>query len=94
MPLSHAEHQCRYRDRHENKPEAKERLAIAKRAMREKNKRTDTAAKKAYERSLQKVQSQKARNKKKLKTVNIRKWKDGLPENTLKQLTGREELVQ
>ena len=55
----------------------------------EQNMRTDTMAKKAYERSFQKVWSQWAHDKKKLKKVNVWRWKDGLPAITLKQLTGR-----
>ena len=58
MPLSHAKRQRQYQDRHESKPEAKEHLAVTNRATCEKNKRTDTAAKKAYQRRLQKVRSQ------------------------------------
>ena len=89
MPLSHAERQRLYRDRHESKPEAKERLAVAKRATREENKRTNTAATSAYECSLQKLRSHRARDKKKLKKVNMLRRKDGLSAITLKQLAGR-----
>ena len=89
MPLSHAERQRLYRDRHESKPEAKERLAVAKKATREENKRTNTAAKNAYECSLQKLRSHRARDKKKLKKVNMLRRKDGLSAITLKQLAGR-----
>ncbi|KAI0215335.1 hypothetical protein LSAT2_032632, partial [Lamellibrachia satsuma] len=81
VPLSHAKCQCRYQDRHESKPEAKERLG-------KRNKWTDTVAKKAYAQP-QKVWSQQAHNKKKLKKVNVRRQKDGLSVITLKQLTGR-----
>ena len=66
MPLTHAERQKRYREAHESDPAAKNRLAAQKRVLRVANKTSDSAAKKEYERGLQKVRSQRARDKKKL----------------------------
>lgn len=89
MRLSHAEWQKRYRDRHENNPEAKKCLAVRKKALSMENAKTDSNAKKAYQRSLQKIRSQWARDKKKLGKINERRRKDGQPLITLDDITGQ-----
>ena len=79
MPLTHAERQKRYRDAHESDPVAKNRLAAHKRATRAANKSTDSADKKEYEHGLQKVRSQRARDKKKLAKINGKRRKNRQP---------------
>ena len=66
MPLTNVERQKRYRDKHLSDPAAKNRLAAQKRVIRAANKKSDSAAKKEYERGLSKVRSQRLRDKKKL----------------------------
>ncbi len=79
MPLTHAEGQKRYQEAHESDPAAKNRLAAQKRVLRVGNKTSDSAAKKEYERGLQKVRSQRARDKKKLAKINGKRRKNGQP---------------
>ena len=70
MPLTNAERQKRYRDAHQSDPAAKNRLAARKRVIRAANKKSDSAAKKEYERGLSKVRSQRLRDKRKLSKIN------------------------
>ena len=76
MPLTNAERQKRYRDAHQSDPAAKNRLAARKRLIRAANKKSDSAAKKEYERGLSKVRSQRLRDKRKLSKINGKRRKN------------------
>ena len=79
MPLTHAERQKRNQDSHESDPAAKNRQAAQKRVIRAANMKSDSTAKKEYERGLSKVRSQRLRDKKKLAKINGKRRKNGQP---------------
>ena len=77
MPLTHAERQQRYRKKHECSDEARHRLAARKRVIRSSNKKYASEEKKERERELQRVRSQRARDKKCLAKLNLKQRKNG-----------------
>ena len=79
MPLTHAERQKRNQDSHESDPAANNRMAAQKRVIRAANMKSDSTAKKEYERGLSKVRSQRLRDKKKLAKINGKRRKNGQP---------------
>ena len=77
MRLTHAERQQRYRKKHECNDEARHRLAARKRVIRSSNKKYASEEKKERERELQRVCSQRARDKKCLAKLNLKRRKNG-----------------